>query len=131
MFCFSQFRPRDALTGICLCLLISYACICTWMHEHGTTLKRNNYLGNITRSAMGKQNVQAKKVCYLVSPSNLATMGTWRLQIRSATDKGSEEGISEYHKHSCDLGRQKIDTSSVPAERKPLIGQLRIIRTHA
>ena len=46
------------------------------MHEHGTTLERNNYLGNITWSAMGlKQNVQAKKVCYLVSSSNLATMG--------------------------------------------------------
>ena len=83
MFCFSQFRQRDALKGICLCLLISYACICTWMHEHGTTLERNNYLDNITWSAMGKQNVQAKKVCYLVSPSNLATMGgDYRLGAR-------------------------------------------------
>ena len=57
------------------CLFVSNACICTWMHEHGTTLERNTYLGNITWSAMGKQNGQAKKLYYLVLSSDPATMG--------------------------------------------------------
>ena len=53
---FSQFRPHDVLKRICLLPFISHAHICTWIARH---LKGTVLWGNITRSAIEKQNIKS------------------------------------------------------------------------
>ena len=44
------------------CLLINYACICTWVQVHKTTFERNSSLGYHHVVWKGKEKIQTKKV---------------------------------------------------------------------
>ena len=64
---FSQFRPHDAVQGICL---LSFRSLIMHTHARGCTcirrnLKKTVLWGTITWSEMGKQNIHAKKVYYV------------------------------------------------------------------